>query len=203
LTVLFILSFHADKAEAMTTLFTVSTIEMQVWLAIYTASTLLNIASNVVVYCKIRSLKKQRRFCSKSSQESQNLRMKQAAFITVSLLLAVSVACRLPFPIFAIVGINMGLGSDSDLAVALNAVVVLLLYVNFFADSIIHVMRMEEVQKACKSGLATCLRRCHIKRQGGETRGHPELMIGLISRNSTMRTTVAADKTPHAPCSSV
>ncbi|ELU06231.1 hypothetical protein CAPTEDRAFT_196923 [Capitella teleta] len=201
LSVLFVLNFKTNKSDAMATLFTISTIEMQVWLAIYAASTLLNIATNVVVYCKIRALKKQRRFCNKSSQESQNLRTKQAAFVTVSLLLAVSVACRLPFPVFAIVGINLGLETDPNMAAAMNSIVVLLLYVNFFADPIIHVLRMGEVQKACKSALASCLRApcCPLRKENPRDKRHPDMMIGLINRNrsSTTRTTVQQEQITH------
>lgn len=186
LSVLLILS-ATDKSDAMMTLYRVSIIEMQVWLAIYTTSTLLNIAVNAIVYCKIRSLKRKRRFCSKSSQESQNLRMKQEAFITVALLLVAAVSCRLPFPIFGMIGINMGQSTNPNLAENLNAVVVFLLYVNFFADPIIYVFRMKEVQKACKSALSSCIRGLCCGKladsDGPEGHGQTELMTGLISRD--------------------
>lgn len=152
-TILVVLYILQDSNLTTATLYSVSKIEMQIWMGIFIFSTVLNIFLNLFIYRKIRHLKLKRRMNSHSSNmESVNIRTKQAAFVTVSLLLLASVFCRLPFPLTAIISL-----SYSDSKPLLNASVLLLLYLNFFADPIIYLLRMREVQRSYKQLLRRCL----------------------------------------------
>lgn len=162
LIVLLVLWNQEDKTQATMTLFKVSNIEIQVWMAVFALSTVFNIWLNFLVYCKIRHLKIQRRTpgTGSSNLETLGIRMKQEAFVTVSLLLAASVFCRLPFPLMGLLGINLQRLLTLRTAQLLGAVVVLLLYVNFFVDPIIYVIRMKEVRRAYARFFDSCARCC-------------------------------------------
>ena len=128
----------------------------QVWMVVFAASTLLNIVLNMFVHQKIRSLKLRHHDTRGApNPESLNIRMKQEAFVTVSLLLLASVFCRMPFPVVSIVALNLeGLSCDpEDLKTSdqMNAVVILLLYVTFFADPIIYLARIRDTRNSYKA----------------------------------------------------
>ena len=149
-TILLILYSLTDKKAAMAALYFVSRIEIQIWMAIFALSVIANIVLDVIIYNKIRQLKLKRRYSSMSNNpESCNIRMKQEAFVTVALLLIASVFCRLPFPLVGIIGINVQTR-------ILNAGIVMLLYLNFFVDPIIYVLRMKEVRKTYRRLIGKC-----------------------------------------------
>ena len=150
-TILFVLYFVGDPSLTGQTLYSVSTIEMQVWMGVFILSTISNISANLFIYRKIRHLKLKRGLNNSSTNmDSVNIRMKQATFITVTLLLLASVFCRLPFPFVSIVELSGANGMGTETAQLLGAIVVLLLYLNFFVDPIIYLFRLREVRKSYK-----------------------------------------------------
>lgn len=158
----------------------VSSIEMQVWMSFFAITLFANIILNIIIYQKIRHLKLKRRSHSPNNPESTNIRMKQKAFVTVVLLLATSIFCRLPFPLAGIIGINF----PSHL---IDAGIVLLLYLNFFVDPIIYFIRMKEVRKTYRRMLASCARCspcCEISEEDYMTRT-------VSMRNPSLRTEVS------------
>ena len=157
LVVLITLSCLHDRLEAAHRLALVSMVEMQVWMAFFAVSTIFNIALNIIVYRKIRKLKLKRRCAHMSNPEITNIKMKQNAFVTVSLLLIVCLFCRLPFPLIGIVGISFVTNrSNLDVYVVLNASIILLLYLNCFLDPIIYMIRSKELRKGYKILKSNC-----------------------------------------------
>ncbi|ELU07627.1 hypothetical protein CAPTEDRAFT_211667 [Capitella teleta] len=158
-TVLAILCLQEDRRQAMDTLYEVSTIEIQIWMALFAFSAIVNITLDVLVYQKIKHLKFKRRRAVYTCQENRNIRSKHEAFVTVSLLMLTSLFCRLPFPLMAILGFSLSsvLGPHSLLII--NSLTVLLLHVNFFADPVIYVLRMKEVRKCLVILMSGCLQR--------------------------------------------
>ena len=151
--VILVLYFSHNQTAAMDALYTISAIEIQVWMAIFIFSNVLNIVVNTRVYRKIHQLKlKRRRSHTMKSAESTNIRTKQEAFITVALLLVASLFCRLPFPLTGLISINLN-------SPTLNASIVFLLYLNFFVDPIIYLTRMREVKRFYSRQLRFCIRR--------------------------------------------
>lgn len=152
ITVILVLYSVRDKRAAMNALYTISSIEIQIWMAIFALSNLLNIILNIVIYKKIRQLKMKRRFNhANKSAESINIRTKQEAFLTVALLLVASLFCRLPFPLAGLISINLN-------SAILSASLLFLLYLNFFVDPIIYLTRMKEVKRFYRRHVASCLR---------------------------------------------
>jgi len=139
-------------------------IEMQVWMCFFALSLLFNITLNIIIYLKINMLKMKRRMSSSHTQESLNIRMKQEAFITVALLLFISVFFRLPFPLMGMIGIQI-------MSPLVDASIVLLLYLNFFIDPIIYFLRMREVKKTWRYVLHGCGLSCFPVYEEGENSG--------------------------------
>ena len=150
LAILLILYGLEDKDAAMNALYSISKIEIQVWMVIFAASAIMNIVVDFIIYRKIRQLKLKRRYSPASNNpESLNIRMKHEAFVTVSLLVVASTFCRLPFPLAGLIGINVQ-------ERILNAGIVMLLYLNFFVDPIIYIGRMKDVRKTCRRMFSNC-----------------------------------------------
>lgn len=193
--VLLALYAQRDRAQAQRTLFLVSKIEVQVWMSVFVVSTLFNIAVNVLVYRKIRQLKQRRRFSSiVPHTDSQNIRSKQEAFVTVTLLLLASIFCRLPFPIMGIVGINITTKMDYQTKALINSIVILLLYINFFADPIIYVVRMKEIRKSFKRMFHWCCgRKGRASVEEYSETGRPG-RESLLSREPTVHTTIESTR---------
>ena len=174
LTVILVLYFSHTQTAAMKALYTISAIEIQVWMAIFIFSNIVNILVNMRIYRKIHQLKlKRRRSHTMKSAESTNIRTKQEAFVTVALLLVASLFCRLPFPLTGLISINL----DSP---TLNASIVFLLYLNFFVDPIIYLTRMREVKRFYSRQFAVCLR-CLPRRN------RPSVDIERSTLQSSMR----------------
>ncbi len=147
--ILMILYGISDKHAAMRALYAISRIEIQIWMSIFAVSVIINIIIDVIIYKKIRQLKLKRRYNPISNNpESLNIRMKHEAFVTVSLLVVASIFCRLPFPLTGIISINVQ-------ARILNAGIVMLLYLNFFVDPIIYVLRMRDLRQTFKRMLTS------------------------------------------------
>ena len=138
-------------------------------------STISNIFVNLFIYRKIRHLKLKRRMNrSVSNMESVNIRMKQATFITVTLLLLASIFCRLPFPLTSIVELMFSHNMDQETSRLLNAIVILMLYLNFFADPIIYLFRLREVRRSYKlfflRVMPCCFKKSNYSRQTASMR---------------------------------
>ena len=156
---------------------------VQVWMVVFAASTIFNIVLNMFVHQKIRTLKLRRRHTRGApNPESLNIRMKQEAFVTVSLLLVASFFCRLPFPLVGIIVINMeGRRQHARDLHIINAVVVFLLYVNFFADPIIYLSRIRDTRNSYKA-LFRKARACLACCTGGAFEAHPDgVVMNLVS----------------------
>ena len=160
--VLLVLGCTADRGVAFDRLYIISNLEMQVWMVIFIMTTIVSITLNFLIYRKIRELKWKRRM-SLTSQETLNIRMKQEAFITITMLLVTAILLRFPFPVVSIAILQ--LEYDYDLgqrtSVIINAVVLLLLFINFFTDPIIYTLRMKEARqlyKACFGKAYCCVR---------------------------------------------
>ena len=157
LVVLLLLNCLSDKQEAIRWLVVVSKVEMQVWMAFYALSSVFNIVLNLIVYRRIRKLKLKRRGSHMSNPEMANIRMKQDAFITVTLLLLACFLCRLPFPLMGIVGVSLvNVNTNMNLYITINAGIVLLLYLNCFADPIIYILRTKELRDSYRGMTARC-----------------------------------------------
>ena len=125
-------------------------------MVVFATSTILNIVLNMFVHQKIRSLKLRHHDTRGApNPESLNIRMKQEAFVTVSLLLAASVFCRLPLPVAGIVALilegRISNLEDQRTSERMNAVVILLLYVTFFADPIVYLCRIRDTRNSYKA----------------------------------------------------
>lgn len=158
--VLLILGLAVDKSVAVEKLYLISTIEMEIWMVIFLVTTFISIILNSLIYQKIRQLKWKRRL-SMTSQESANIRMKQEAFLTISLLLVSAVLLRMPFPIVSIITLEMETNSlDVKASIIINSLLLLLLFINFFTDTIIYTIRVKEARrmyKHCFSKLLCCV----------------------------------------------
>ena len=157
--VLLWLSALSDKVAAKRALYDVSRVEMLIWMIIFAFTSILNIILDAVVYRKIKKLKLKRRNHRIPNQDTMNIQMKQEAFITVTLLLLACIFCRLPFPLFSIVGLELGVAGtiDDDITTLMSAVIVLLLFINFFADPIVYMLRMQEVRRCMKAMCHICI----------------------------------------------
>ena len=184
MTVIMILYSVRDKTAAMAALYTISKIEIQIWMAIFMFSNILNIALDVIIYKKIRQLKMKRRFNQMNkSAESLNIRTKQEAFHTVALLLIASLFCRLPFPLAGLISLNLS-------SAVLNAGIVFLLYLNFFVDPIIYLTRMREVRRFYRGHLRTIVRFISCGKKISQDNDQCEISIGLLPGNTEMTNSV-------------
>ena len=154
-TVIFIvLAATGDRQKATYVIYESSTIEIQLWMAIFTLVTIVNIYLNVVTSQKIKKLKE--KFSTDNETERGNIRVKQEAFVTIRMLLVASVVCRLPFPLLGIISIATYHFNNA----ILNGTLALLLFSNFFVDPIIYIARMSDVRRCHKLMFASCLRGC-------------------------------------------
>ena len=163
LVVLVVLYYNDNKSMATRMLFVVSKIEMQVWMVVFLTSSLFNVLLDVLIYRRIRYLKHRRRSARMSNYESQNIRMKQEAFITVTLLLLASIFCRLPFPLMGSIYQNIYIQLSLETRELIHGILVLLLYINFFVDPIIYIFRMKDVRRINRSDLSRCLFCVHVE----------------------------------------
>ena len=177
--ILLVLATLSDKVAAKRGLYYVSHTEMLIWMVVFAIITLFNIILDFIVYQRIKKLKQKRPSQYTSSQETVNIKMKQDAFITVTLLLLASILCRLPFPLFSIVDLGLQDVGNTYTTETIGSITVLLLFVNFFADPIIYIFRLKEVRKAVRS---TCNRTVS---EGVDTAGDMALLSRGLSRVST------------------
>lgn len=150
LMVLVLLSCLEDIQDAKKKLWSVSKVEMQIWMAFYALSTIFNIYLNVIVYRKISKLKRKRRGVHGSNSGLSNIRMKQRAFVTVSMLLVACCFFRIPFPIFGIIGVAFVHSMSTNIYYICNAGVIFLLHLNCLIDPIIYISRTRDVKKSMK-----------------------------------------------------
>lgn len=148
-TILGFLCMLQDRHKAMDALYRVSSIEIQAWMTLFALSTFVNVILDMLVYKKIKLLKFKRRHTMYTSQENRNIQSKHEAFVTVSLLILASIFCRLPFPLIGILWFNLSTVLSPHGLSVVNALAVLLLYINFFVDPLIYALRMKEVRKYC------------------------------------------------------
>ena len=165
----------------MKSLYFYSKIEIHVWMGFFVITIFLNITLNVLVYLKIKQLRKMRRSTC-NNMDTLNLKMKHQAFVTLSLILLAAIFCRLPFPVMAIVGLNVDYSMGAPTVELINAFVVFLLYINFLADPIIYLARTLEVCNTYKTLYAYCVtkNRCCCKRKPADTTQMPYQSIHAL-----------------------
>ena len=177
------LAAFSDKTAAKVGLYYVSRVEMQIWMAIFAVTTLFNIILDIIIYRKIKVLKLKHMKHPGTNQQTMNIKMKQEAFITVTLLLTASLFCRLPFPLFSIVGLELATSGKIIAATGylINSIIVFLLFLNFFADPIVYMCRMKEVRIAFKYMTGHCTSPCSMRRNRSDRRRRSALSKRCLS----------------------
>ena len=161
----------------------ISKIEMEVWMCVFIISTVLNIGLNVLMYVKLRELKWKRRQ-SAGVAETLNIRIMHEAFVTICLLLLITILLRLPFPITSIVSIEMGYARiDWSIFQVVNRIVVVLLFTNFFADPIIYISRMREARAFMQTTSTNCVHGCR-RHQAADDVGGVEMTTLMHGQRS-------------------
>ena len=165
-----VLSTLDNKIQAYNILYKMSYIEMHVWMGFFALTIFANMLVNGITYCKIKQLKHQ---CEniRSRTDRLTISSKQEAQITLMLLLFASSMCRLPFPIMAIISLNIDFDTTGASAVKLiDSFIVFLLYANFLVDPIIIACRTREVKVTLQTFFMVCRRRykCCRQQQTGE-----------------------------------
>ena len=126
-----------------------SAIEIQVWMALFTLIITANIVLNALVYQQIRALK--RRLANRP--DSDNIRVKQRAFVTITYLLATGIFLWVPFPVMGIITINIEMTISGFMVKFISVTLNMLLYLNCFIDPFIYGTRIMEVRRAYKDML--------------------------------------------------
>ena len=101
------------------------------------------------------------------------MKKKQELFVTLSLLLLASIFCRLPFPVIGIVGFTSASKIDYFTWEIINAILALLLYVNFLVDPVIQFLRIKELKNELRKPwewiVMKCTRRNNVNLQRNDT----------------------------------
>ena len=136
--------------KAFHELMKISRIEMIIWMLVYITSTLFSITLNACMYCTLKGsvVDEYQTPGQPRPVEGANTQAKHAACVTMWWLCTASIACRLPLPLIGMLLITYIQSHFGTIASSwVLVVVVLLLYLVFFVDPVIYLVRMPEVRK--------------------------------------------------------
>lgn len=148
-----------DKIES------ISQREMQVWLACFIIALVVNIAFNIRIYFNISRLQQHNRLrhTPSSRRENDNLRLHHDTCVTTILLIIATVFFRLPLLLTAMVELQ-------NPSAVIHAGIELLLYLNFFLDPIIYIIRLPDVRRVQRNCMhRVCCWGSHLRRFAGST----------------------------------
>ena len=140
------LQAHADAGAVVAR---VAVLEMQAWMLLFTLVILANVFLNIRVYQQIRILRKR----LAHRKDSDNIRAKHKAFLTMTYLLLTGVFFWFPFPLVGLLGVSISSIRDPVTWKVLNAAISVLLYVNCLVDPLIFILRVNEIRSAYKNML--------------------------------------------------
>ena len=137
--------------EAVKKLLFISKIEMIGWMLVYFSSTCLSIVLSIIVYFKLRQLRRKQSVKQTPGTSGANTRTKNEAFITIFCLCVASIFCRLPLPLVGMLLITVIERQFGPVVMSWTlACVVLLLYLVFVVDPVIYVLRLPEARQVLK-----------------------------------------------------
>ena len=129
--------------ETIRFLTNMSTIETLVWMGVFVIVALISTVLHISIYCKIRQLKRR----STQSHDSDNMRMKQRAFVTMAILLCTGLLIRIPFLCMSVAALTTTLLITTRTRQICNMTLRFLLYLNFFTDPCVYGIKLKEVRE--------------------------------------------------------
>ena len=185
-------SFRKDQMALFNFLLEISNIETLIWMGIFMLVALISTLFHVCIYCKIRGLKRR----STQSHDSENMRMKQRAFVTMAILMATGLLIRIPFLSLAVASsITMRDTSPSTRSLIFN-ILSFLLYLNFFTDPCIYGIKLREVRE-CYFEL---LSRFRVLMRCAPSRHNRERDYVVATSLYTAKTEEVSDDDQTSPC---